>query len=500
MTVPRQSHQPLPTAWHEREQLRETGQFWTPLWVAQAMVAYLLQSSAHVFDPAAGRGAFLHAIHSLSYPDVRYYGLDIDPAVLSEPIFQQPGVTVEVRDFLATPPQHSFPAIVANPPYIRHHRLDPTTKAMLQHRCEQITGFRVDGRTGYHVFFLLQALHLLQPNGRLAFILPADTVEGRSAPPIWNWITAHYCLDAVITFAANATPFPGVDTNALIVLIRRATPNATFWWAQCHQAHGEILREWIIGTYADPPASVLAVQQRTIAEALKTGLSRPQRVTTTQYCLADFATVMRGIATGANDFFFLTRQQVQALNLPDPILRVAVGRTRDVPGDELTNADIERLERAGRPTQLLSLGQPDELVQEVQEYLMEGIAQGLPQRALLKQRRYWYLMEQRRVPPILFAYLGRRNIRFIRNRANALPLTSFLCVYPHTSDDNAIDCLWRACNHPATLANLRGVAKSYGSGAIKVEPRGLEQLSIPDDVVAMYDLAQVAQVKQACLF
>jgi hypothetical protein len=39
--------------------------------------------------------------------------------------------------------------------------------------------------------------------------------------------------------------------------------------------------------------------------------------------------------------------------------------------------------------------------------------------------------------------------------------------------------LWLALEHPATIANLALVGKSYGSGAIKVEPRALERLPIP---------------------
>jgi hypothetical protein len=46
---------------------------------------------------------------------------------------------------------------------------------------------------------------------------------------------------------------------------------------------------------------------------------------------------------------------------------------------------------------------------------------GLPKRPLISTRRPWFKMEQREVPPILFAYLGRRNTRFILNEAGILP-------------------------------------------------------------------------------
>lgn len=63
-----------------------------------------------------------------------------------------------------------------------------------------------------------------------------------------------------------------------------------------------------------------------------------------------------------------------------------------------------------------------------------------------------------------------------KNEAGVLPLTGFLCVYPIYDDKEYIDNLWKALNHPDTLENLKLVGKSYGSGAIKVEPGNLNKL------------------------
>jgi hypothetical protein len=93
-------------------------------------------------------------------------------------------------------------------------------------------------------------------------------------------------------------------------------------------------------------------------------------------------------------------------------------------------------------------------------------------------------METRRVPPFLFAYLGRRKARFVRNLAGVVPLTGFLCIYPHNDDTEFIEKLWRVLQNPLTTANLSIVGKSYGSGAIKVEPRALERLPLPSSVLS----------------
>jgi hypothetical protein len=92
-------------------------------------------------------------------------------------------------------------------------------------------------------------------------------------------------------------------------------------------------------------------------------------------------------------------------------------------------------------------------------------------------------MEQRTPPPILFAYLGRRDCRFILNKAGVVPLTGFLCLYPWDTSQEAMKRLWCALNHPDTIRNLALVGKSYGGGALKVEPRQLDCLEIPMSVL-----------------
>ena len=109
-------HQKLPTNWHDREKLRDKGQFWTPDWVAEAMVSYIAEDTELIFDPATGKGAFFEALKNLNKPEISYFGTDIDSEVLAEEIYINPSCHVELRDFLKNPPQRKFKAIVANPP------------------------------------------------------------------------------------------------------------------------------------------------------------------------------------------------------------------------------------------------------------------------------------------------------------------------------------------------------------------------------------------------
>ncbi len=487
--------QPVPRTGPAREALRHKGQFWTPDWVADAMVAYALSGGApELFDPAVGAGAFFRAAKRWSQrtgQPVQLLGAEVDAAALDEA--KRAGLTdadlgrVSLRDFVLQPPPRTFAAIVTNPPYIRHHRLSAETKVHLRHWSRAMLGHSIDGRAGLHVYFLLRCLERLAVGGRLAFIVSADVCEGVFARGLWEWIGRRFQIEGVVTFEAGAAPFPQIDTNAILLLIRNAPPQPELLWARCTAIEPEVLRTWAAAPRDVSPApAALRVWRRRLDEALATGLSRPPgREGRTRYRLGDFASVMRGIVTGDNEFFFLTCSRAARLGIPVSYLIPAIGRTRDVPGDELTAEHLAALDQQGRPTRLLSVGNRAlaDLPEPVRRYLKHGESLGLPDKPLIASRRPWYRVEARCVPPFLFAYLGRRNARFIRNRAGVVPLTCLLCVYPFDESPPAIERLWQVLRHPATAANLRLVGKTYGGDAIKVEPRALEQLPLPDEVV-----------------
>lgn len=301
-----------------------------------------------------------------------------------------------------------------------------------------------------------------------------------------------------MTFASDASPFPGVDTNPLVFLICNQPPQDHFSWGMCVSAQTSDLKQWVESSFSRAGQN-LKIERRQLTEALATGFSRPPQAKTEGPVLGDFARVMRGIATGANEYFFLTRKQAIEFELPDEFLISAIGRTRDVLGDEITDEHLQQLDLAGVPTWLFSPDGRDweQFPSAVKAYLKHGEELGIHHRTLIATRRPWYKMETRAVPPFLFAYLGRRSVRFIRNSAGVLPLTGFLCVYPYCTEVEFLAKFWKALLHPETIAHLALVGKSYGSGAIKVEPRALEKLQLPINVMKQCGLPISSQTQIA---
>src|SRR5712691_8902721 len=81
-------HQRLPASGPAREALREKGQFWTPGWVAEAMVGHVIGGGADaIFDPAVGAGAFFLAAKKISAETckkLKLLGTEIDRHALQQ--------------------------------------------------------------------------------------------------------------------------------------------------------------------------------------------------------------------------------------------------------------------------------------------------------------------------------------------------------------------------------------------------------------------------------
>lgn len=472
--------------------VRTKGQVWTPSWVADGM-ATLLKSrlDGEVLDPAVGPGALVSACNRLVRDKLKITAYEIDAAVLasdhSEVEFKSSDFyKLYLQNYLEHTSGEKFSAIIANPPYLRHHKIPLELKEKCKKITQEVLGISIDARAGLHVYFLVKAISDLKPNGGLVFIVPSDTFEGIFAEKLWTAIATKYRIDGIITMSSEVSAFPGLDTNAVIVAISKSNPELNLLWAKWSGSKSSDFANSVeIGFHGNLPEAEklgLTCAYVPITEAIRRGFTRSQSEPTVEGIpFINIARVVRGIATGGNDFFVFTKKRIQEVGLRETSFVRTLMRVRDLPESGLTIEDLDQLDQKGRPTFLLSIDHKTEFYPELNEYIKSGEILGLHTKPLVSARKFWYFMEKRKPVPILFAYLGRQHIRFTKVNVDIQPLTCFLCIYPN--QDVASDSLVLALNHPATINELTKVGKSYGNGSIKVEPGGLRKLIIPWDAI-----------------
>lgn len=469
-----------------KDDVRTKGQVWTPSWLGDAMALYVLADSPNVVhEPSLGSGSLALSVAKVARATHRVCDImatELHAYHLGEvgDQLEELGCELEVEhgDFLSPSADGPINAIIANPPYIRHHQFDGVTKARLQSITKSALGIKVDGRTGYHVFFLARAIERMNVGARGCFILPADVFEGVSSRLIMTRITEICELEAVARFAPDATPFPKIDTNPVVIFFKKGGPTTRIACATIMTADSG-LYDWVARGFPTIASDQLVSYVRTRDESIATGLTRePRAVGQDDITLGELLTTTRGIATGNNAYFTMTRAEAHERNIPATDLKRCIGKTKDIQGHRFDDTRLETLDREGRATYLLDVTaqNKDAMHPGTRAYIEVGEQRGIPTGTLATARPRWWRMDRREPPPILFSYLGRASSTFYRNATSAVALNGFIGVYPRHGIDP--DSLAHALDDPRTRAALRYEAKTYGRGDIKIEPNAIERVTI----------------------
>jgi adenine-specific DNA-methyltransferase len=127
--------------------------------------------------------------------------------------------------------------------------------------------------------------------------------------------------------------------------------------------------------------------------------------------LGDLASVKRGIATGANDFFILSENEVRQRNISRKYLRPIITNARFIPHIDFTDVDFESLKKQGVKVWLLDVADTIEELKgdPVADYLALGQRRELHERYLTKTRKKWYFQQKRPPPTIIFPLMMRKS-------------------------------------------------------------------------------------------
>ena len=195
--------------------------------------------------------------------------------------------------------------------------------------------------------------------------------------------------------------------------------------------------------------------------------------------LSELLNVKRGIATGANNFFLLSKEEARAERIPNTFLRPALGRSHLARGTHVTDEDVLRWSKAGERVWLLDVrGEPVD--EAVKAYLAKGVARGVKDRYLCRVRARWYELERREPPPILMTYMSKKAPRFVRNDAGVVPLNVLHGLYPKGLTEREVRRLLAYLRSEALRRKLHAGGRTYANGLLKVEPGDLLKVKVPD--------------------
>jgi adenine-specific DNA-methyltransferase len=432
-----------------------------------------------VLDPAVGLGSLLHECHRRN-SGARLVGVECDEGAFRQAKSAAPrGTKLVLADYLLAD-SGQFDGIIANPPYVKAHRLEYTEDAW--RGFEERFGTSLDRLTNLYAIFLLKIWQDLAPGGRAAVLLPAEFLNANFGEEIKAHLLRVMRPAGIVVFSPAINLFDSALTTSAVVFLEKGRPAAEPILAM----KSDSLRDAqaFVDRLLAVPAGERGCNYRDLAtfipqekwlNLLINGVSPndrplfPRRV-------GDYFDCRRGIATGANEFFCLNQSDLRQYGLHIDQVDPCVTKAVDATGLVFSAQKLAALVSADRRCHLLNPRRNDS---GLERYLQKGESLGIPKRHLPSHRPVWYLPENRAVADIWVAVFSRESVKFILNTSGAKNLTCFHGLYAKAGKEHLAPLLTLFLNSSWGRDAFSQVNRYYGDGLNKLEPKDVEALPCP---------------------
>lgn len=459
---------------------KKFAQFFTPLPIAELMAKWILGNDnlKTVLEPAFGLGIFSRTILSLK-KDVSIKGFEIDSTIFDKANIhfkESKNVEIHLQDYMYNDWKNKYDGIICNPPYFKFHDYD--NKNILKD-IESNLNCKLNGFTNLYTLFLLKSIHQLNPNGRCAYIIPSEFLNSDYGKLVKTHLLKSKTLRHIIVIDFEENVFDGALTTASIILCANDEAAEKVQFSNVQSLRDLEKAEELISSYPNFPA---AEQTYTFSELnpeikWKAYYQKQNGIKFRNLLpFSTYAKVVRGIATGSNDFFTFNASKAKLFSIDEKYLLPCVCKAIDAKKPFFTTSDFQELKSSDKNIFLLNaINSTDS---NVIEYLKKGESEKINEKFLTANRTPWYSLENRPPAPIWVSVFNRTGLRFIRNEANVSNLTSYHCIYLNQKNlfyRVDIDLLFAYLLTDTAKQIFEDNCREYGNGLQKFEPNDINK-------------------------
>lgn len=455
------------------------GQYFTPFSLATDIVSatkhLYCQNNIDVLEPAFGQGVFLSALQSENVHYNDFLGIEIDTELKNN----ASNMRLLNGDFTELNPDKQYDLLITNPPYTRHHLLEKTHKESMSFNINSDLGIKINGLSGLHCYFILLADKWLKENGIAVWLLPTEFLDINYGKQIKDYLLNKVQLLKVHIYDTNSSSlFNNATVSSCVIVYKKTKPNINQEIAFTFGANMKSPEKQIMYSHN---TLVSTSKWLKLLDTAPTGSER----NSDYHCVSDYFSIKRGIATGCNKYFILSKEEIAKKNLPLCCFTPIIENARNI-----TSPIIESDENGLPINQNLFVLDTDLSIKEIErlypslyEYLLYGLNLGVQNGYLVGKRKIWYKQETRTPAPFYCSYIARNrngsSFRFIWNKSNSIVTNNFLMLYPKQQLVDAIN------QHLITIEyifeklaliesqSLSKQSRSYATGLYKLEPSEL---------------------------
>lgn len=467
------------------EHRKKFAQFFTPLPIADLMAKWILGNDdlKTVLEPAFGLGIFSRAILEHK-KNVNIKGFEVDFKIYEKAktaFLNNPNVSILLEDYLFNDWGNKYDGIICNPPYFKFHDYD--NKTFIK-EIESKLNCKLTGFTNLYTLFLLKSIFQLNKNGRAAFIVPSEFLNSDYGKLVKSYLVKSKTLRHIVVIDFEENVFDNALTTASIIFCANDNQSEKVQFSNVHSLDDLEKIEQLISAYPSFSNSNKAINFSELNPEIKwRAYYQEQNSTKFKHLVpfTNFAKVVRGIATGANEYFVFNQSKAAEFSIPQNYLLPCICKAVDIKKSFFTNEDFQNLKENNRDIFLLNA--VDTANCNVGKYLQKGVNEEIDKRFLTASRSPWYSLENRRPSPIWVGVFNRNGLKFIRNEANISNLTTFHCIYPNQTglfSNTNIDLLFAYLLTDVAKQIFDDNRREYGNGLKKFEPNDINKAKMLD--------------------
>lgn len=457
---------------------KRSGAYFTPGDVARALVTWATRAPAdRMLDPSCGDGQFLSA-HRKSV------GIEQNPQSAQAAIAAAPGALVHEGDFFAwaLETRERFEFAAGNPPFIRYQHFKGEVRRRALELCARV-GVEFTGLASSWAPFLVATTALLKPDGRMAFVVPAEIGHAPYAAPLLEYLVKSFATVQII--AVREKLFPTLSEDCWLLYADGyggAASHIEFTICDRFKAAMERpratvrvdLTEWRTVWSRRLRPYLLPTEIRTLY-GLAVGHPDSRR-------LGDVASVGIGYVSGDNSFFHLRPSEAKRWKIPAAFLHASLRNGRSMPSGQITQTTVKQWTRADDPVLLLRLKRDEELPVTVRNYLDSSAGYAARGGYKCRNRTPWYAVPDVQVPDYMLSYMAGRTANLVRNVAGVTCTNSVHAV--RVRDREAATKLLPRWSSPFVQLSCELEGHALGGGMLKLEVREATRVLFPADCIA----------------
>jgi adenine-specific DNA-methyltransferase len=475
------------------------GGYYTSPIIAQWLCNWAIRSpNDHVLEPSCGDGIFLEAaaqrMLELGTPKNRILNQLVGVEIISteavkaiEKLQSTIGcndpVAVYTEDFFSWIISHideHFDCVVGNPPFIRYQNFPEPSRSYAMSFLK-ILGFRPNKLTNIWVPFVASSTSCIAPGGRLAMVLPAELLQVSYASQLRSFLVDKFERLDILT--CNDLLFERAEQEIVLFLAEgyreKANPQICRINLISVDKIGELSSRLTTLDQDNEEKIVNHESEKWLKYFLTSreiSLMRELRYSGTIVSLAHHAKIDVGVVTGRNEFFVLSRDDIDKYSLNKYSVPL-VGRSSQLKGAIIDKIEWAKLADDGQKVFLLYIKSNGNasLPDKVMNYILLGEEKNFHTGYKCSIRTPWYKVPSVWIPDGFFFRQIYDFPRVVLNNADAVSTDTIHRMTCNSDKIKLIPCIYTHLT--AASAEIEG--RSYGGGVLELEPTEAERLLVP---------------------